>query len=613
MKKITRNIATLMLLTVATTAATAQVVEQKVGDNSLIINPNAVLEIESTNRGLLLPRLELTATDSFAPLTAHVEGMTVYNTATAGTGATAVTPGYYYNDGTKWVRIATGNEAKTEPWYIQETTTEAISNTDNIYQMGSVAIGTDKAYEDVALEVNGSIRVGDEHVGSVGPFSASFGSQNEASNYYSFSIGSDNISSGYYSFTSGIGNIAEGYRSFAQGGYNKAMGSSAIIFGNTNESYNSNFSLALGIENKINGDAIALGYQNELNSDYGFAVGRTNKIYNDAHYAAAFGKSNEINGEYALAVGSENRADGTYSISIGNSNIIDSTYGLGIGNSNNVNGEFAAAIGSSNNVVSNYGIAIGSNLTPSSNYELNFGKFNAITTGNTTAWNENDALIQIANGSDESTRNNALTVLKSGNVAIGVNGAGVDAKPTERLDIGSGNVRVRDINSVAGAATDKIVVADADGVLKTVEANTFGATGPWRVQDTGAEADDNQQDIYQQGKVAVGFTDADGVSDKQFEVKGDVKSVVNNAGTYSLLETNFTDLGLPMNVMASTNNLDLLAATAYGVVSTRPDGATLNAKLAEEKASVGADVGGYGSRAEMRTGNSTVTNAVIVG
>lgn len=160
MKKITRNIATLMLLTVATTAATAQVVEQKVGDNSLIINPNAVLEIESTNRGLLLPRLELTATDNFAPLTAHVEGMTIYNTATAGTGATAVTPGYYYNDGAKWVRIATGADAKTEPWFVQNTSNEATANTDNIYQQGKVAVGfTDAdAVSDKQLEVKGDMK-----------------------------------------------------------------------------------------------------------------------------------------------------------------------------------------------------------------------------------------------------------------------------------------------------------------------------------------------------------------------------------------------------------------------------------------------------------------------
>src|SRR5690554_5897181 len=142
MKKITRNIATLMVLTLAGTVAKAQVVEQKVGDNPLIINENAVLDVQSSNKGLLLPRLELTATDNFAPLTAHVQGMTVYNTATAGSGTTAVTPGYYYNDGNKWVRIADAATIKTEPWFDQDTNAEATLNTQNIYQMGNVAVGT---------------------------------------------------------------------------------------------------------------------------------------------------------------------------------------------------------------------------------------------------------------------------------------------------------------------------------------------------------------------------------------------------------------------------------------------------------------------------------------
>lgn len=75
--------------------------QMKIGNNPTTINANSVLEIESTNKGLLLPRIGLTSTTSFAPLAAHIAGMTVYNTATAGD----VTPGYYYNDGSKWVRI----------------------------------------------------------------------------------------------------------------------------------------------------------------------------------------------------------------------------------------------------------------------------------------------------------------------------------------------------------------------------------------------------------------------------------------------------------------------------------------------------------------------------
>jgi hypothetical protein len=87
-----------LLLFIAVTV-NAQV---KVGNNPTTINSNAVVEMEASNKGMLLPRVTLTATDNPAPLTAHVPGMMVYNTATGGTGKTAVVPGIYLNDGTKW-------------------------------------------------------------------------------------------------------------------------------------------------------------------------------------------------------------------------------------------------------------------------------------------------------------------------------------------------------------------------------------------------------------------------------------------------------------------------------------------------------------------------------
>ena len=80
----------------------AQVV-QKIGDNSFTIDTNSVLELESTNKGLLLPRLALTTTSSILPMTGTVaSGMIVYNTATAGD----VTPGFYFYNVDKWVRVA---------------------------------------------------------------------------------------------------------------------------------------------------------------------------------------------------------------------------------------------------------------------------------------------------------------------------------------------------------------------------------------------------------------------------------------------------------------------------------------------------------------------------
>ena len=90
------QIFTLLILT--STALSAQV-----GIGTTSPNADALLELDATTNvgGLLLPRVSLTQTTNVAPLSAHVQGMSVYNTATVND----VTPGQYYNDGTKWVRI----------------------------------------------------------------------------------------------------------------------------------------------------------------------------------------------------------------------------------------------------------------------------------------------------------------------------------------------------------------------------------------------------------------------------------------------------------------------------------------------------------------------------
>ncbi len=95
-----RHIYTLLLL-----LAHGNIFSQvKVGDNATIVNPNAVFEIESNNKGFLLPRLALMATTNPYPLGAFTAGMLVYDTATAGD----ITPGLYYCDGTKWVKVNSG-------------------------------------------------------------------------------------------------------------------------------------------------------------------------------------------------------------------------------------------------------------------------------------------------------------------------------------------------------------------------------------------------------------------------------------------------------------------------------------------------------------------------
>jgi hypothetical protein len=117
-------------------AAQAQV---KVGSTK-DLDPNALLQLGDSleTKGLLLSRVALSSTTSFSPLTAHKAGMFVYNTATAGAGATAVSPGIYYDDGIHWVRMdSTGSGV----WNEFLTKTRATSVGEDIYHTGDVGIG----------------------------------------------------------------------------------------------------------------------------------------------------------------------------------------------------------------------------------------------------------------------------------------------------------------------------------------------------------------------------------------------------------------------------------------------------------------------------------------
>jgi hypothetical protein len=63
-----------------------------------------VLDLQSTDLGLLIPRVNLTdAAGQSALATTNVKGMIVYNTGTGEDGA-----GIYYNDGSKWTKISSG-------------------------------------------------------------------------------------------------------------------------------------------------------------------------------------------------------------------------------------------------------------------------------------------------------------------------------------------------------------------------------------------------------------------------------------------------------------------------------------------------------------------------
>jgi hypothetical protein len=108
------------ILTIVSLLAAYANAQVKIGDNPNTINANSLLELESTNKGFLPPRIALNSTASIAPLTGTVTpGMMVYSTGGS------VADGYYYWNGTAWRLVAT-SELNT----VTKTTTTTLTKTE---------------------------------------------------------------------------------------------------------------------------------------------------------------------------------------------------------------------------------------------------------------------------------------------------------------------------------------------------------------------------------------------------------------------------------------------------------------------------------------------------
>ena len=125
----------LLLFTVFTKA------QVKIGNNPNSIDANSLLELESTNKGFLPPRVALNSVSSVSPLTGTVPAsMLVYST-----GGT-LTDGYYYWDGAKWNLLATGNlkvVSKTANATLLKTETFVLASNDITLTLPTITSGDD--------------------------------------------------------------------------------------------------------------------------------------------------------------------------------------------------------------------------------------------------------------------------------------------------------------------------------------------------------------------------------------------------------------------------------------------------------------------------------------
>ena len=169
-----------------------------IGPDTFDPDPSAGVEMRFTNKGLLIPRVALTSTSSASPITSPANSLLVYNTASTGD----VTPGYYYWNGSKWMRLLAIDD---KPAWLLNGNAAAASNfigttnaidfriyTNNTERMtveanGNVGIGTTSpgAKLDVAGEIRATILKDRDNVAYyLDPASASLLAQASARKWY---------------------------------------------------------------------------------------------------------------------------------------------------------------------------------------------------------------------------------------------------------------------------------------------------------------------------------------------------------------------------------------------------------------------------------------------
>ena len=445
---------------------------QNVGIGTNTPDASAKLDVVDSNRGLLIPRVALTATNASGPVTSPATSLLVYNTATAGTPPNNVWPGYYYWDGAQWVRLSNNQEA----WQLLGNagtvdgthflgTTDAVPMNFRVDNQKAGRIGhTGDGSTFLGYQAGNNDDYSDNrntYVGYQSGFSTTTGFWNTAVGYgslYTNSTGVANTVFGYealFSNSTGTKNTAFGFRS----SYNNTTGENNVAYGfgslYTNTTGNNNTALGYSAvyHNSIGTENTGVGYMslfNNTTASRNIAIGHMalfTQSFNNG--GTAWNSDNVAIGFEALYSnqptannnGNQNTAIGTGALranSVGNFNSALGAYALynnttGVGNTavgqsalvGNTTGNYNTAVGQAtlvNNTSGSYNVAIGQSAL----LQNTTGSFNVavgqVALHNNTSGDFNIAIGQAALFSN-TTGNQNIAI---GQAALNQNISGVD-------------------------------------------------------------------------------------------------------------------------------------------------------------------------------------------
>ena len=298
-------------------------------------NASALLDISSTTKGMLAPRMTKAQRDAIAtPAT----GLLIFQTNS--------TPGLYFYSGAAWVPVSSAgaNTALSNLNAITKVNVNLVPDSNKVRNLGSTALSWKNIYYNGSLYsgnnriLNGDITNANTTVGVYAGTSNTTGSFNTASGYsalYATTTGSSNTATGNYALTTnttGGSNTGTGVFSLYQnktGSKNTAYGINAH-YSNTTANNNAAFgSYALrntigtgGFNTAVGTYALDANTTGSQNTGVGYEAGQANQTgINNTSVGAVSGYTNSTDNSMCLGYLAGNTYGASNTVTCGNSSI----------------------------------------------------------------------------------------------------------------------------------------------------------------------------------------------------------------------------------------------------------------------------------------------------
>jgi hypothetical protein len=457
-----KQIITMLIILFSGLSATAQV---GISATNTPPNTSAMLDVSSTNKGLLPPRMSTAQRNAIA---SPADGLLVFD---------ITTQSYWYRRSSIWTELpqstaavnfwqqtgAGGNEAKN-------------TNTGGLWSSNPVGLNafSDNVSNPPTAPVNGAgtrmMWIPSRSAFRVGTvYDFGFFTPGTQSKHW------DADSLGLISFGSGLNTRALGYASTAMGNESTAKGWTSSAFGNSTFAIG-DISLASGWKTKARGIAsTSLGYLTQANGNYSTALGNGsiasgessiamgNSTIASNSYSTAIGNYSTASGGVSTAIGFLATASGYNATSIGNNTVASGNYAVAIGLNTVASGENSTAMGygvSTNFKFNSFAIG-GSFPTRASNNKdyqmsMHFDEFNFFT-GNSNLFTITDGLIRTSNSllvygsSNPGTTNSYFSYGRFGSGVI------YPSAPIPYTIYADGKVFANEFNAVSDARHKKLL------------------------------------------------------------------------------------------------------------------------------------------------------------